>query len=93
MNDYQERKKRERRVQVPALPYWQKYEEMNREEAEFCRAVTELMDKLMKPFLYIVVPVGLIALITFHAQAYWLPGAVAAGLVVWWLGWGRKKYE
>lgn len=93
MNDYQERKKRDRRVQVPPLSYWQQYEEMNREEAEFCRAVTEVMDKLMKPFLYLVAPALVISWLVYHYNLYWLPPALAFGLVVWWLFWGRKRYE
>lgn len=90
MNDYQERRKRDRRVQYPPMSYWQQYE--TTEEEAFCRSVTELMDKIMKPFLYLVV-VGLIVLLTVNGKIYWLP-PIAAGLtVVWWLGWGRNKYE
>lgn len=92
MNDYQERKRRDRRVQYPPLSYWQQYEEMKREEKEFCRAVTKLMDKIMRPFLFIA-PLLFAALITYHTEAYWIPPAGAALLVVWWLIWGRKRYE
>lgn len=90
MNDYQERRKRDRRVQYPPMSYWQQYE--TEEEEAFCRSVTELADKLMKPFLY-VAAVGLIVLLTVNGKLYWLPPIVAVLTVVWWVGWGRKRYE
>lgn len=90
--DHVARRKRQRRVQYPPMSYWNKYAEMT-DEDEFCRAINEVMDKMMKPFLYLVVPAGIIALITYHARLFWLPPVICIGTVVWWVGWGRKRYE
>lgn len=92
--DYIERKRRNRRVQVPPMSYWQQYEEMNREEKEFCRAINEVMDMFMKPFL-ILVPVMIIALLSYHLHLLWLPivTIIVAAPLFWWHGWGSKKYE
>lgn len=91
--DFQELRKRKRRVQVPPLSYWQKYNDMTDEE-EFCRAVTEVMDTFMRPFL-ILVPVMIIALLSYHLHLLWLPivTIIMAAPLFWWHGWGRKKYE
>jgi len=86
--DYQERKRRDRRVQVPPLSYWQKYNEMTNEE-EFCRAMTDIMDVFGR-FISFLAIIGIIALVSYHFKIYWLPGAVAFLYVAWWLFWGRR---
>lgn len=85
--EYIEARKRQRRVQYPPLSYWQKYAEMT-DEDEFCQAVTEVMDKMMKPFLYFVVPVGIVALVTHYTHMLWLPPALCIAIFVW-LRWRR----
>lgn len=91
--NYIEQRKRNRRVQVPPLSYWQKYEEMTDEE-EFCRAVNEVMDKMCGPFL-ILVPVLIIALLSYHLHLLWLPivTIIVAAPLFWWHGWGRDKHD
>ena len=91
-NEYIAKKRRQRRLQlVPPMNYWNKYKEMT-DEDEFCQAVNEVMDMFMKPFL-LIVPALIIALITYHLRLFWLPPVICIGTVVWWLGWGRKRYE
>lgn len=92
-NEFIAKKRRQRRLQlVPPMNYWNKYNEMT-DEDEFCRAINEVMDVFMKPLLYITVPAGIIALITYHARLFWLPPVVCIATVVWWVIWGRKRYE
>lgn len=91
--DYIERKRRQKRVQYPPMSYWNKYAEMT-DEDEFCRAITDVMDKMCGPFL-ILVPVLIIALISYHLQLVLLPivTIILGAPLFWWYGWGRKRYE
>lgn len=86
--DYIETRKRNRRVQIPPLSYWQKYAEMTDEE-EFSRAVTDIMDVFGRFIIFLAI-ICIIALISYHFQIYWLPGAVAILYVGWWVYWGRR---
>jgi hypothetical protein len=93
-NEFIAKKRRQRRLQlVPPMSYWNKYAEMT-DDDEFCRAINEVMDMFMKPFL-ILVPVMIIALLSYHLHLLWLPivTIIVAAPLFWWHGWGSKKYE
>ena len=85
--EYHEWKKRQRRVQVPPLSCWND----SIEEDEQMATVERVMDFIGISSIALVI-VLFIALLAVNGKLYWL-FPIAAGLtVVWWLGWGRRKY-
>lgn len=92
--DYIARKRRQGRLQLtPPMSYWNKYEadKLAEEEAELKRA-EEIMDTI-GIFLGIICIGLFIALLSFHERIFWLPPLLCIGTVVWWIGWGRHKYQ
>lgn len=92
--DYQARKRRQRRLQLtPPMSYWNRYraEEIAREE-EHLKRMEDAMDTI-GIIAGIIAAIGFITVLAVNEKIYWLPVIIAVVTVVWWLGWGRHKYE
>jgi hypothetical protein len=56
------------------------------------RSQTKAMDTI-GTIAGIIAALGLVTILAVNERIYWLPPIIAIGTVVWWLGWGRKRYE
>ena len=93
-NNYMAKKRRQRRLQLFApQSYWNRYraEDIAREEAQLKR-MEDAMDTI-GIFTGIICVTLFIALLSFHERIFWLPPIIAVGTVIWWIGWGRHKYD
>jgi hypothetical protein len=82
--DYQERKRRDRRVQVPPLSYWQ-----DKEEQEYVDATTDIMDMVMITISFLVL-FGIMFAVSWHFHIFWLLPVSLLMFVMWHMFWGRR---
>lgn len=84
MTDYQERRKRERRVQYPPFSYWQ-----NKEEQEYVDATTDIMDMVIITISFLVL-FGLMFAVCWYFHIFWLLPVSFLMFVMWHMFWGRR---
>jgi len=80
--DYQERKKRDRRVQVPPLSYWQ-----DKEEQEYVDATTDIMDMVIITISSLVL-FGIMFAVCWYFHIFWLLPVSLLMFVMWHMAWG-----
>jgi hypothetical protein len=69
---------------VPPMTYWHKEDKPQPQ--------VKAMDTIGITAV-IIAALGLITVLAVNEKIYWLPVIIAVVTVVWWLGWGRHKYE
>jgi hypothetical protein len=73
---------------TPPMTYWHK-----EDKPEIAQKKREdAMDRI-GIIAGIIAAIGFITVLAVNEKIYWLPVIIAVVTVVWWLGWGRKRYE
>jgi len=75
---------------TPPMTYWRKEDKLSEEER--LRQAEQAMDTI-GIIAGIIAAIGFITVLAVNEKIYWLPVIIAVVTVVWWLGWGRKRYE
>lgn len=75
---------------TPPMTYWRKEDKLSEEER--LRQAEQAMDTI-GIIAGIIAAIGFITVLAVNEKIYWLPPVVCIATVVWWVIWGRKRYE